>query len=467
MNTYIKYTVAVIGGLFLSWSSVVGQTVKTDYFMKSSITRNYLNPALAPEQGYLVIPVIPTVGAGFKTNTLNLDNLMFSNPNGGDRLTFMHEDVSANQFLKNLKPDNYLGIDVNTKLFALGFYKGENFWNIDLGFRVHTDVNLPKPLFELLKIGFNQDGSSLYDLSDINARANSFVEIGVSHSRPFLDNKLTLGSRVKILAGLAHADLRANSLEIEASETQWRALSQVTLTGAAPGATPTYDDEGYFDGFDFEWGGIPGWGVGLDLGAAYDVSDVIPALSGLKVSAALNDIGFISWNKSSSIALKSDRNEVVIDLDQNHENGTSLESVFEDAIDQLREAVNLKEDEAESFTTGLRTTLNVGAEYEILKDQVSVGALYSNYFGTYYNQTELTFSGNYRPCSWFATALSYSAISSNFNAFGLAIHLKPSRGLNLFLAGDYIAKFSPQGLPIKSKGTNVQFGISIPLGSRH
>lgn len=468
MNTYLKYTVAVVGGLLLSCNNIVGQVVKTDYFMKSSITRNSMNPALTPEQGFLIAPVIPTVGVGVETNTLVLDNLMFSK--GGEMLTFMHKDVTADEFLKNIKSDNFVGVNANTKLFSLGFYKGDSFWNVDLGLRVHTDVSLPKSLFELLKVGFNQTGSSIYDLSEIDANVSSFAEIGVSHARPFLDNKLVLGGRVKLLAGLAHADLSANSLSIEAGETQWKALSEVSLKGAAPGVTPTYDKEGYFDGFDFDWGGIPGWGVGFDLGAVYDMGGVLPVLDGLKVSAALNDIGYIKWNKKNTIALKSDKSEVIVDLNRNNKNGTSLESILEDAVDDLKDAVNLKEDPkgSDSYSTGLRTTLNIGAEYEVVKEKVSVGALFSNYYGNFYNQTELTFSGNYRPCSWFATALSYSALSSSFDNFGLAVHFIPKKGLNLFLSGDYvIARVSPQYIPTSSKGANVQVGVSVPLGSRH
>lgn len=470
MKTYYKYIVAIAGGLLMSWNSAIGQIAKAEYFMKSSISRNYFNPALTPEQGYVITPVIPTVGVSLQTNTINLDNLTFKK--GGERVTFMHNSVSADEFLKNIKDDNYVGANVNTKLFALGFYKGDNFWNVDLGLRVHTDVNLPKPLFELLKVGFAQEGSSTYDLSEINANAYSFAELGLSHARPFLDNQLMLGGRVKLLAGLGHADLKANSLNIQATETQWKALSEVTLKGSAPGATPTYDSDGYFDGFDFDWGGIPGWGLAFDLGAVYDLGHIVPVLNGLKVSAALNDIGFVSWNKKNVVSLKSSETEVIVDLNKSHSNGTSLESVLEDAVDDLREAVNLKEDPdgVDGYSTGLRTTLNLGAEYEVVKDKISVGALLSNYYGNYYNQTELTFSGNFRPCGWFGTSVSYSALSADFKSLGLALHLIPQKGVNLFLAGDYVylsSPISPQYLPTSSKGINFQMGISIPLGSRH
>jgi len=437
--------------------------------MKTSYLRNSLNPALRPDQGYFLIPVT-NIGVNTQTNRFNLDNLTFRGPDG-KRVTFMHQSVNTDNFLSNLSDDNYLNADVNIKIFGYGFYKGDDFWNIDLGLRTHVDANIPKPFFGLLKQGFDQEGQSRYDLSDLRATGYSFVELGVAHSRILLENTLTVGARVKLLGGLADFNLNTKSLNIDAGPEFWSAKSEVILKGSAPGVEPKYDEKGNLDGFDFGSFGIPGYGAGLDLGAVYDVKDILPTLDGLKVSAAINDIGFISWTKKNSINLHSPKTEVkIVPSDYNYykESGSSLKDVLEDAFDDIKEAVNLRENgPREARTTMLRMNMNLGAEYEICQDKLSVGALYSARFGNYSTTSEFTVSANARLSSWVSTSLSYSFMHSRFDTFGFALHLAPTKGVSLFLASDYaIPHVSSDFIPTTSKALNFQMGISIPIGGK-
>lgn len=454
----------------LTTTSAFSQVTKTDYFMETSYLRNNLNPALRPDQGYLVIPVLPNIGINTQTNRFNLDNLTFAGPNG-NRVTFMHQSVNINDFMSNLSDDNYLNTDVNIKLFGYGFYKGDSFWNVDLGVRTHIDANIPKSFFGLLKQGFDQNKQSRYDLSDLSATGYSFVELGVSNSRVFLDKTLTVGARVKLLGGLADFDLNTKSLMIDAGPEYWKAQSQVTLKGSAPGVEPTYDEKGNLDGFDFGNFGVPGYGAGLDIGGVYDLKDALPVLDGLKVSAAFNDIGFISWSKASSLKLRSPETVVEIkpsDYTFHRDGESSLSDVLEDAFDDIKEATNLRQDgDRKARTTALRMNMNMGAEYEIYENKLSLGALYSSYFGRYFNTSEFTFSANGRLCPWVSTSLSYSFMHSKFDTFGFALHLAPTKGLNLFLASDYvIPHVNSDFMPTTSKGVNFQMGISIPIGGK-
>lgn len=449
--------------------SCLAQITKTDYFMESSFLRNNLNPALRPNQGYLVVPIIPNIGANIQTNNLNLDALTFNGPQNG-RVTFMHQSINADDFLSNLGNDNYINIDANIKLLGLGFFKNDSYWNIDLGIRTHLDANIPKSFFALFKKGFDQNQQTRYDLSDLSSTGYSFVELGVSNSRIFLDNTLTLGARAKLLGGLADYNLHAKSLNVDAGPEYWSAKSEVELKGSAPGVISTYDEKGNLDGFDFGNFNISGYGLGLDLGAVFDTKKIFPEIGGLKLSLALNDIGFISWSKNNSIHLKSPKTEVIIipsDYTIYKDNGTSLTEVLEDTFDDLKEAVNLKGEGENARTSMLRMNMNIGAEYEIIEDKLSLGALYSARFGNYHTTSELTISANAHFTSWLYTSLSYSFIHSKFDTFGLALHLAPSRGVNLFLASDYtIPHVSSEFIPTTSKALNLQFGVSIPLGDK-
>lgn len=470
----IRLSIIVLAGLLIS-GTTSAQVTQTDYFMKSSYLRTSLNPAMRPNQGYIVIPMLPNIGASVKTNTLNLDHLTTPLANG-QRATFMHKDVDANTFLADIADNNYAMADVNYRIAGVGFYKGDKFWSVDLGLRVHADLNIPKSVFELVKVGFDQNAQSTYDLKNINATANAFVEVGVNHSRPFLDNSLIIGARVKALIGAADFDLNAKSMTIEAGPNQWRANSQITLQGSGPGLISKFktNDDGKeeFDGFEFDNFALPGFGAGLDLGAEYDMAKALPALKGLKVSAAINDLGFITWNKKNSVSLISNPSgeDIIIDPSDytiQTDGTSSLSDLFENVTDDLRKAADLEAEVSKARTTSLRSTLVVGAEYEIVPAKLTAGAMYSNRFGKYFNSSEITISANYAPIHWFAVSGGYSIIHSAFNTCGLALHLAPSKGVRFFLASDYIIPHTNSDFyPSTSKALNVQMGFSIPIGAK-
>ncbi len=443
------------------------QVTKTDYFMKSSYLRNSLNPALTPDQGYLVVPVMPNIGVNAQTNTFNLDHLTFRNSDG-NRVSFMHQDIDVNRFLSRLSDDNYTSVDVNIKLFGLGFVKDDVYWNFDMGIRTHVDLNMPKPFFALLKEGFAQEEQTRYDLSDLRATGYSFLELGTSYAR-YATPHLKVGTRVKILGGLADFNLNAKSLNIDAGPEYWKAQSKVTLNGSAPRVRPKYDKKGNLDGFSFSDSfNFSGFGTGVDIGAEYDMIELFPALEGLKLSLALNDIGFVYWTKDNTINLESPETDVIVrpsDYSLYKDGESSLSDVLTDAFDDIKEAVNLREVKRSGRFTKLRLNTNIGLEYELFPRKLTVGALYSIRFGNYFNLSEFTLSLNYRPNSWLATSASYSINHSQFDNMGLALHITPKRGINLFLASDYaIPRISSEFIPTTSRGLNLQLGISIPLG---
>lgn len=459
-------------------NDVYAQIPRSTYFIDKSHSRISLNPALRPESSYIGVPFLSGIGVNMQTNTINLDNFTFAIP-GNKRATFMHSDVTTEQFLSNLSNDNYISADVGYNIFSMGFYKGEGFWNIDFGVKANVDVNLPKSLFRLVKQGFEQDAPTTYDIGGVSATANSYIELGVSYSRPFLNNSLMLGLKTKLLGGIANMDLEAESLNILTDDNKWEASSKVRLNASAPGIKPKYSlkDNGLemIDGFDTSnWGKLSGFGLGFDLGAVYDFKNLAGTLDGfsadflrnLVVSTSLTDIGFISWSKGNSTHLASSGEPVTVYPDYTiHKDGsTSIEDIFDDMLDDFEQAINLKEQKAKGRTTGLRMTWNLGMEYDILQDKLSAGLLYSNRFGNYFNRQEFTLSGNYKPLSWLATSLTYSFVHSNFDTFGWALYLSPRKGVNFFVVSDYIIpNVSPEWIPTTTKAINVQFGFTIPM----
>jgi len=482
MKQSILYTTFLLFALF--GCDLFAQTTSTDYFVPTSQTRSAMNPAFRPKQGYIGVPFLSNIYIGAETNTANLEHFTFTK--GGELVTFLHPEVGVNEFLSGLDDNNYISATMAYKLLSAGFYSGnDKFWTIDVGLRTDLGMNAPKDMFAFLKKGFsaNEDnynnGPIKYNLKDLNGSATVFSEIAVGHSRPLLDNALLVGAKAKMLLGIGNFDLNVDNLEVASTPDQWTVRGKATLQGSFPGLVADYDEDGDFDSFDIDGFGLAGFGLGFDLGAVYDLghlSDKIDVeneklseiMKKAKISMAFTDIGFISWNKNSTVKFETD----VIDKtlpNKDYNDGDSFYDRMDDMITDFENILDLKEENERKSgrTTALSTNMNIGLEYEFWEKNMTAGLLSSTRFGKYKTVSELTLSANYNPNrGWFASSFSYSFVRSQFKTFGLAVHLAPSKGMNFFLASDYIIPHTNSTfIPTTMKGINFQFGLTIPMGA--
>ena len=232
------------------------------------------------------------------------------------------------------------------------------------------------------------------------------------------------------------------------------------------------DGQDYISDFEFESKdmGIAGYGFGIDLGASYKIMD------NLTVSASILDLGFISWSKSSTkiasanpdpIDIKGSTYAAMVDPANPETSVMNAVKQLQDDTQGYMDRVTNGDvldydmlqlevgDAKESRKSRLASTLVLGAEYGFFNNKLAVGVLSTTRFVQPDALTELTFSANYRPKSWFNVALSYSAIQSAGKSFGLGLKLGP-----LFLGTDYMF------LGKNSNTVNGFVGISIPLGGR-
>jgi hypothetical protein len=457
-----QYTISILA-LFASLT-LTAQSVRTDYFMQNSYSRMSLNPAFMPRQGYIGVPSLSDLTLEANTNSLYLDNFLFDR--NGEKVTFMHPLVSSSEFLSNIPNKSNFSTSLNYQPISFGFYtKNGSYWSFGIGFKALMDINIPKPLFELLKVGFTANDQTInYLIRDINLSLTGYSEISVGYARTLLDNRLSVGAKAKLLFGAANIDLNIETLDVTARKDQWTARSKATLKGS--GGKAGYNEDGLFETIEMENLGVNSYGLGVDLGAVYKVLDKT------KVSLAFTDIGFLSWSGANSINLKAPETQITVTPGEysSGEGNFNFKENLDTAIDDIKEAINFKESgKAQGRTTMLRTTMNVGIEYDVLPGNLSAGLLSSTRIGSVIS-TELTLSANYNPAKikWLSAALSYSFINSGFDAFGLALHIAPKQGLHFFVASDYlIPKVSTQLLPVNSKTANIQFGLSIPIGQVH
>lgn len=482
--------------------SANAQFLRTSYFMEGTHYRQQLNPALTPTKGYFNLPVIGAVNATVGSTSLGYQDIIDIIDDGDDFYT-------KPDFMNRLKDNNKLNVNFSTEILSAGWYKGKNFWSFNIGLRTDIGANLTKNMFTFLNemetVEENWRNSN-YDISGQQLNINAYTEIGLGLSRQ-INSRLTVGARVKALLGIGNMELKLNRVAMSAnlpsdqqinqwsSESYWNSMTPSQAAQAAQELKDKFnnyhanltvgaelkssfkglelqEEEGkdYVTDFDFDSGklGIAGYGFGIDLGASYKILD------NLTVSASVLDLGFISWSKSSTKIASANPDPIDIKgstyanmVDPNNPNTVmnAVNQLQNDAQGYMDRVTNgdvldydmlqLEVSDAKESRKSRLASLVLGAEYGFFNNKLAVGVLSTTRFVQPDALTELTFSANYRPKSWFNVALSYSAIQSAGKSFGLGLKLGP-----LFVGTDYMF------LGKNSNSVNGFVGVSIPLGGR-
>lgn len=286
---------------------------------------------------------------------------------------------------------------------------------------------------------FSWGSGKTFNIQNEKLRLNAYIEVGAGYSRA-INERLTIGGKAKLLLGAGNINLKINQLHLSGKEagidSEFQIISDAYLEASAKGLE-LEEENGYITDLDYNSFGISGYGAGIDLGASYQL------MKNLTLSAAILDLGFISWGKSNSQVAESSKN-TTIDKD-NYDTSS-------DVLDF--ELYGLQKKENKSRTTSLSPTMVIGGEYGLLNNKLGLGLLSTTRFGQLKTYSELTLSANYRPNTLINATLSYSMLQGG-ETFGIAFKVGP-----LMLGTDYMYFGN------NSKHVNAFIGLSIPLGKK-
>lgn len=461
MNHNAKYIVTICAGLMLA-SGLSAQTLNSSYFMEKMTNRNKLNPALKTPTGYVSLPVLGNFYLGVNSN-LGLGTFLY--PRGNELVTFLHESVPADEFLGKLTANNTVELDLGMDIISFGFWAwgGQNTFNLAL--KSQTGVYMPKEIFQFLKTGQEATGVTHYDMSNITVATDNYLELALGHARD-INDKLSVGAKVKVLVGAAHAEARIDRMDITMSQDEWSIKQSGHIQASSLLQFETDPETGEITDYDIgDNFGVGGFGLGFDLGATYELID------NLTLSAALTDIGFMNWNNLTRGETDPNNEFRYTGFDnigaEDDENG---ENPFDNKVDELQDDLEalakFYASGTKSATKSLRTTMRIGAEYSILSDKISFGVLSTTRFGGYRTYAEGMAAVNFRPLS--ALHLTLNGSVSNMGSSVGAILNICAPGFNLFFGTDYFAtKYSTQFIPINHARANFSFGINFTFGKKH
>ena len=451
------------------------QALKGSYFLDSSLNRHELNPAFAPRANYFQSFGIGNMGFGAMTN-IDMPSLLY--PMDGKLATFLHPNVSMEQFNKAFPQHPHLDMNFNTTLFGFGFYtKKKSYWTFDVDMRMNVDVDLPGDLFRFMKAGAGTDGN-VYNIGNLNAYFMAGLQASLGYSINIFKG-LRAGVKARVIAPFAYAGLNLEQISLATSDEMWRFTTEGYAHAAVSGLDLSIPQGEMMPSMEFDAMKmlnnkvLAGFGYSFDLGVEYTL-ELGTIFDGISVSAAVTDLGLIHYKKDAVSSFKSNGCVEWSGFQNVGLDNTDVEASVNEFVENAKESLlNLSEMEHKGgFTRSTMPTFHAGVEVPFLKRSMSVGLLYSMRKSHSYARNELTLSYNLTPCKWFALGVNYSFLNTA-KTMGFIFELTPRVGPTFYIGCDYVpvafapADFVPYiGMLPMALRTNLNFGIAFHTGGK-
>lgn len=443
------------------------QELRTSYFMETSNYRHQMNPALldSPYVGLLFSNINIGMTGNIGAKQFIFDTNGLPGYTGNYRYTtFMDPNVDAKTFLNKLHDKNRFDLYLNYNLFSVGFKAWGGVNLLELNLRSNTNLTLPKGLFEFAKTAGEKEH---YEFGGLGMRTQNYMELALGHSRD-INKQWRVGGKLKFLIGAAYADFTADNVTLDMTEDAWRIQSNAQVKASLLKSDVIHEDPSKnsadgrprvkeLDNFGFS---LPGFGMALDLGVTYK------PIENLTLSAAITDLGFISWKNTHHASSQGDYtfdgfNNIYIGSDKDQTE--DIDDQFDQIGDDLEEMFSVYDDGTKTATQALAATLNVGAEYKLpAYDKLKFGFLYTSRIHGKYSWHQGMLNVGVRPVKWFECNVNGAVTSTGVTAGGM-LSLKAPH-FNFYIAADrFFSKMGKQGVPLNSSNGNITFGMTFPL----
>ena len=463
MKKFRIYSIITLAVFFAS-SNIKAQS-NVFYFMPDMQQSSLLNPALHNDSSTVTMLLPGLAGLGVNlSSAFSMSDLYV--PDVTQNTVTIDLDRIYNNLSKGYN-GTYLSLDV--PVFDLGIRIGsEHKFSLSLTEKQSMNLSFDRDL-----IGFLKDGNAAYLGETLNFGISSnfdlFHEIGLGYSYT-LDNKLTIGTRAKLLAGVV--SYRTNNLGINLETGSSGEYLKLSTVGAIDLSGPiefTSDDQNKISGIeDFKMEDPIGlimnpsnMGVAFDLGAVYRYNQ-------FTFSAAFTNLGGITWSDQlSRIKMNGSYTYEGIDLsnsiNENKPGYKKIDDILNDIGDNLQSAlVPEVSSTIESYDTRLPMSMAFGANYK-LNNMINFGILDRTFFQNVETIHTLSLSANAHLLNSISLTGTYSIIDNNYSNLGagVAFRLGP---FQLYAVSENLLVLN--GLQ-KGKIFDMRFGMNMLFGHKH
>lgn len=458
-DTYI-YIICVAVGM----TTTARAQLRTGYFIDDYVMAHEINPAFQPDDNYMTIPVLGGTQMGI-SSSIGMGDILFEKTDG-TLTTFMSKGtIAKNDLMDKVGNGVKMNANLHLNLFSMGRrISDDTFRTLGITLKADGAGFFSKGLFDCLKDIENKN----YNIDNTGVKVSAYLEIAAGESRK-LNDKITVGAKAKLLVGLMNANMNADNISLNtAGETTWTANAHATMNVSGMKYTTErkdYDSRpgSYEQVSDISIGGpgLHGMGLAIDGGITYKPN------ARWQLSAAITDLGFITWfsshkaeNNGETFSFNGFQN---VEIEKNKDN--SLKNQWDNLNDDLMDLVHLEDRGSHTYTKMLGATINAGALYNIdSNNRYKAGALLTGRVDGKYSWWEARVNAMAKP---FAKTKLEFCISPNISTFGFGvgamINYMAGNGFNIYLASDRLfATVNPQMLPTSLNGT-VQIGAAIRI----
>lgn len=439
----IIFTLIIISSIALD-SIGQGLTLYNMDYVPQSM-RN--NPSQMQQSNFhiAVSPLFTNVNVSFINNGFTVSDL------------FIVEDgetkATPDRMLAVIDDNNFISSELNLDFLSFGFkVKEKNYFSFNVTERISFAFDFNRNFMTLLSKGTAAEEflGKTVSMDGTGFRYNHFREYGLGYTR-IVNEKLSIGGRVKLLQGLSHFDNEKTDVTLNTDPDNNYAITATSTIGIrTAGLGFVFDQGSEFDAASYALN-FENLGVAIDAGGKYVIND--------KISTTLNlvDFGFISW-KTEAKRYSNNKVEFTfdgLDLNKYLEEG---DDYTDELADSLAEIFGLEEID-QPFTTSLIANLYIGGEYK-LNSTFTAGALLNTKFFNGQLYPSLTLSTQTNFGKWFQAIASYSIVNRSYNNFGLgaAINMGP---LQVYAVSDNLFGWTQMDY---AKNLNVQFGMNLLFG---
>jgi len=427
------------------WLSLFGITINGQvrqphslYFMETIPQISQMNPAFQPRtNGYVSLPA--NVNVDYRNDLAVKDILQRQ---GRIWYTPVEEHYDYDLLYKSIgKRATVFSGGLDADIFGFGFRTGKGYFSFGLSEHVSVNTALPSDLFKIPENGL-PDNTSL-DFSPLRTQSIAYMQVNIGYSHK-LNEQLTIGVNVKPLFGQAVVTTKIDQFKMNMDKQQWDFYAKGNFYSSLPVDELSLDENDKINKIEFkdfknytnkDWVrqgvGVNNPGIAIDLGLAYQIDER------LAVSAALNNLGFISW-KNDLNGISFNGKYVFNGLDFDTSEDYDFKKIMSNLGDSILNAMDYKI-QHDKFTTMLAPVFHAGATYNLSKS-ISVGFLSRSVFWQKSIQQSFNLSLNLQPYSFvaFNAGATWQVKSNVFLGSGFSLFIGP---LQFYLLVDYIPIF--------------------------
>lgn len=414
---------------------------------------NFLNPGLMPNG---------QINVGFP----GLSNIHFSVSNSFSAQDLIEKRngehiLKLDQLPDALGKQNYLHQSLRADPLYLSFWARKNFFSLHLAARESFTFGYPREFAEYLIEGNGGDnlGTSV-GIDDLIFKGTSWMEIGFGYGRSMLNNKLTIGAKIKYLYGGFNASIDRGSEGYLSTDPETFAITlnvdNLTLNTAGLSAMEvdlfTEEEDADADEkmeIDEYLLNNENRGLALDIGGSFQLTPEI------KLHGSIIDLGSIKWKTAVKNYTFSNASYTFegINIKEADDFGEALLDTLENIFDPEITEVAYKE--------GLSSKYYAGADFKLGKKHTAGAMLYGQFIKGKM-RSALNLHYNLQLGRVVNTVLSYNVMNRSANNLGAGLSLN----LGFWQIYGVTDNIFSLMYPSKARHVDFRFGMNMTFGRK-